>query len=107
MPDCRHALFTIGHTNHSLDAFVDLLKQHSVAAVADVRSQPYSRRLEHFSREWLAAEVDTAGIKYVLLGQELGARRDEMDCYVDGKAVYQRIAEFPNSKEGRARDSNI
>jgi len=103
MSDKRHALFTIGHTNYSLDAFVALLKQHSIAAVVDVRSQPYSRRLDHFNRESLAAELDSAGIKYVFLGQELGARRDEAECYMDGHAAYQRIANLPKFQEGLAR----
>ena len=35
-------LFTIGHSNHELKVFISLLQKHSVTAIADVRSYPYS-----------------------------------------------------------------
>ena len=36
----RHPLFTIGHSNHSIERFLALLRPHGVEAVADVRSRP-------------------------------------------------------------------
>ena len=39
MTASKQTLMTIGHTTHELDAFVAMLKQHGVTAVADVRSQ--------------------------------------------------------------------
>jgi len=96
-------LLTIGHTTHSFDAFVGLLARHGVSCVADVRSHPYSRRLEQFNRESLAAELKTAGIKYIFLGEELGARRAEAECYEDGQAVYRRIATLPRFLAGLER----
>ena len=102
MPSDSTTLLTIGHSSHELVEFVQLLKTHGVTAVADVRSQPYSR-IEHFSRKPLEAALKAEGIEYVFLGRELGARRDEADCYVDGQAAYERIAELPLFKEGLAR----
>ncbi len=100
MSDNRPTLFTIGHSNHAVDEFATLLVPHGVAMVADVRSQPYSRRLEQFNRENLAAELKAAGIQYLFLGQELGARRDEPECYEEGQAVYRRIAKLPSFQKG-------
>ncbi len=88
--NASRTIFTIGHSTHELDAFVQLLRQHEITAVADVRSQPYSR-LEHFSRSALEASLRAEGIAYVFLGRELGARRDEAECYVDDQADYERI----------------
>ena len=34
------ALYTIGHSNHSIDTFLDLLREHGIAVVIDVRSRP-------------------------------------------------------------------
>jgi uncharacterized protein (DUF488 family) len=85
-------LFTIGHSNHSIDAFVALLQQHGITAVADVRSHPYSRYLPHFNKSELEAALQTAKIEYRFLGQELGARPNDPSCYVDGKAPYEKIA---------------
>ena len=85
-------LFTIGHSNHSSEAFIGLLQQHGITALADVRSHPYSRYLPHFTQSSLKAALLNAGIRYVFLGKELGARPNNPDCYVDGKALYERIA---------------
>ena len=35
-----HPIFTIGHSSHEFAAFLKLLQQHGVQAVADVRSSP-------------------------------------------------------------------
>ncbi len=88
-------LWTIGHSNHSIESFVSLLQQHQITAVADVRSHPYSRRLPHFNKAPLQASLAHMGIHYIFLGRELGARPDDLSCYVDGKALYERIAQTP------------
>jgi uncharacterized protein (DUF488 family) len=85
-------LYTIGHSNHDIDTFITLLKQHGVTALADVRSTPYSRYISHFCQRPLKGALQKAGIHYVFLGRELGARPDDERCYVDGKALYERIA---------------
>lgn len=95
-------LFTVGHSTHSIGAFLGLLKQHRVTAVADVRSQPYSR-LDHFNREALSETLKAEGIEYAFMGRELGARRDERECYVNGRADYAKIAELPVFRDGLSR----
>lgn len=93
-------VFTIGHSLHEIEAFIELLRRHDVEAVADVRSSPYSKRLPHFSKNELQSALKAAGIQYVFLGLELGARRNERDCYVDGQAKYERIAKLPAFAQG-------
>ncbi|MCC5829187.1 MAG: DUF488 domain-containing protein [Phycisphaeraceae bacterium] len=82
--------------------FLGLLKQHKVTAIVDVRSQPFSR-LPEYNRDALAAGLKRVGIEYVPLGRELGARRDEPECYVDGRADYERIAQLSRFREGIER----
>ena len=94
-------LFTIGHSNHSIETFIGLLQQHDIDAVADVRSHPYSRYLPHFNKSELQAALKNAGIRYVFLGRELGARPEKPDCYdTTGKAVYDKIAATPEFAAG-------
>lgn len=81
---CREPLFTIGHSSHARGAFLELLGLHRIDAVADVSSQPYSRHYPHFSKQALELSLAEAGVHYVFLGRELGARREERECYVDG-----------------------
>lgn len=96
--DCLYDMqqvFTIGHSSQPIGEFIAALQQHAVEVVADVRSRPYSRRFPHFSRERLQGTLKAAEIGYVFLGRELGARRDELECYVDGQARYDKIATLP------------
>lgn len=85
-------IYTIGHSTHSLATFLSLLTEHRISAVADVRSEPYSRFNPQFDRDALRAGLAQAGISYVFLGRELGARREEAECYLDGVVQYDCIA---------------
>ena len=97
-------LFTIGHSNLSIEAFISLLQQQGITAVADVRSHPYSRYLPHFNKSELKASLLSTGIQYVFLGKELGARPEDLSCYdITGKALYERIANTPLFSEGIQR----
>lgn len=95
-------IFTIGHSNHSPEEFLAHLNRHGITAVADVRSQPYGW-LEHFGRENVSAFLKAAGIEYVFLGRQLGARREEPECYEGDVAVYEKIARLPAFQEGLSR----
>ena len=70
----RRPLFTVGHSNHSIEHFLGLLRRHAIEAVADVRSRPYSRFVPHFGKERLAHELEAHGLGYLFLGRELGGK---------------------------------
>jgi hypothetical protein len=61
-------LFSIGHSNAEINAFINLLRRYEIAALVDTRSQPYSRYNQHFSREQLKHSLEEAGIEYFYLG---------------------------------------
>jgi uncharacterized protein (DUF488 family) len=96
-------LFTIGHSNHSLDHFLGLLRQHGIEAIGDVRSVPHSRYVPHFNPGPLKIALTAAGIAYVYLGKELGARPDDPTCFVDGRVSYERLAQRPLYQVGLER----
>lgn len=85
-------IFTVGHSTHSIEKFIQLLKQYKITAIADVRSAPYSRHFPHFNRELLQNSLKENGIQYVFLGKELGARSEDECCYVDEKVSYSILA---------------
>src|SRR5882757_5521984 len=87
---------TIGHSNHAIDRFVDLLKAGGVEAVVDVRSVPYSRRFPQFGRERLAHSLAAAGILYRYEGAALGGKPK------DG-AGYEDLARRPDFEEALDR----
>lgn len=70
-------LFTVGHSNRSLEGFLDVLRAHRVAWIADVRSAPWSRRHPWFGRDVLEAALAGEGIGYRHL-PELGGMRTEI-----------------------------
>lgn len=96
-------LFTIGHSNRPLAEFLELLRENLVTAIADVRSSPYSRWCPHFSRDALRKSLHESHIEYVFLGEELGARREEPECYRDDVAEYELIAKSPAFARGLER----
>jgi uncharacterized protein (DUF488 family) len=87
-----NGLYTIGHSNHSIERFIELLKLHGITAVGDVRSSPYSKFNPQFNRETLQKVLKENGIAYVFLGQELGPRSEDPSCYVEGRVQYDRLA---------------
>jgi uncharacterized protein (DUF488 family) len=89
--DPRAPILTIGYGLREFGEFVELLRRHGVEYVGDVRSAPYSRRRSEFSREQLDQLLREAGIRYVFLGDTLGGRPDDPDCYdSDGHVDYDR-----------------
>ena len=98
-----HEIYTIGHSTHPLDKFLELLFLHSITAVCDVRSQPYSRLNPQFNRETIKKKLEEQGITYVFLGKELGPRSDDPACYVDGKVQYDRLADTDIFHQGIQR----
>ena len=96
-------VWTIGHSRHSLEALIALLRPHHVTAVADVRSAPYSRFNPQFNRETLSDALESEGIRYVHLGDALGGRSDDPACYEDGRIRYDRVAATDAFKRGLAR----
>lgn len=85
-------VYTIGHSNHTTEHFLALLRAHGVTAIADVRSSPRTQINPDFSQPRLSAVLAAAGFRYVFLGDELGARSKDPDCYEKGRVVYSRLA---------------
>ncbi|HEV2845739.1 MAG TPA: DUF488 domain-containing protein, partial [Thermoanaerobaculia bacterium] len=67
-------VFTLGHSTRAIGEFLDLLREHGVQVLVDVRRFPMSRRHPQFSRDSLAASLQEAGIGY-MHEPDLGGRR--------------------------------
>jgi uncharacterized protein (DUF488 family) len=100
-------IHTIGHSNHSIGQFVSLLLKFGIEIVADVRSTPYSRFNPQFGRDRLQRAMASAGMQYLFLGKELGARSQDPACYdAEGRVSYARLAATDLFRSGieRVRD---
>lgn len=94
-------IYTIGHSNHPLERFLELLEKFSIQVLVDIRSSPFSRFSRHFSQEPLKVAIHNAGAKYLFLGRELGGKPKEPEYYDDdGHTDYARIAQSERFCEG-------
>jgi uncharacterized protein (DUF488 family) len=94
-------IYTIGHSNHPIDKFIDRLRTHEIECLVDVRSAPYSRFSPHFRKQSLEVHLWDAGIRYVYLGDELGGWPGESQG--NRKAAlsdYERMAQEPSYEAG-------
>lgn len=96
-------VYTIGHSNHPIDVFLDLLHCNRIQVLADVRSSPYSRWQPQFNQSDLRASLLGAGLRYEPFCDELGARTSDRSCYDQGRVVYARLANSVPFQKGIAR----
>ncbi len=74
-------IFTIGYGGRDTSDFIALLNQYDIDTLVDVRSQPYSRYAPDFNKERLSAILSRSGIAYQFMGDSLGGRPDDSECY--------------------------
>jgi hypothetical protein len=95
-------ILTIGHSTHPIEKFIELLRQHGIEQLVDIRTIPRSRYNPQFNSAALAKSLEDNGIGYVHL-KELGGlrhpRRDSINtgwrnASFRGYADYMQTAEF-------------
>lgn len=69
--DIRPVL-TIGHSHHSLDEFIQLLKKSGVEILVDIRSRPWNPFISSFSKDRMKMDLYSKGIVYFFMGHRLG-----------------------------------
>jgi uncharacterized protein (DUF488 family) len=98
----RLTVFTIGHSTHPIERFIELLQSNGIQQLLDIRTIPKSRHNPQFNSDALAASLRAAHIRYVHL-KELGglrhARRDSINlgwrnASFRGYADYMETPEF-------------
>jgi uncharacterized protein (DUF488 family) len=103
--DAMRTILTIGHSTHSYEEFLRLLRGAGVTAVADVRSSPFSRHQPQFNKTELKRELKLDKIEYVFLGDELGGRPKDKTLFCEGVADYEKMALTREFKKGLDRIS--
>ena len=94
-------IWTIGHSNHPLETFLDLLAKHRIEVLVDVRSSPYSRYASHFNKAAIEGALLERDIKYLFLGDCLGGRAEGEQFYDEqGYVLYDRLADSPTFRRG-------
>lgn len=95
----RDILYSIGHSNKSIEELISKLQLYDIQFLIDVRSIPYSKYNPQFNREQLKTAINNTGhIIYGYMGDVIGGmpnRQEHNDCYTDGKVDYGKIRIMP------------
>ncbi len=95
------AIYSIGHSDHSMDGFVALLNKHRIGCIVDVRSSPYSKRIPQFNRELLKIDLKERRIDYLYLGDKLGGRYSGPGLLFEDKQVdFEKVRKSRRFIEG-------
>ena len=70
-------LYTVGHSSHTQEAFLQLLQENDVDSIVDVRSVPASKFAPQFNQDALESFLRHHGMTYYFFGHEFGARRTD------------------------------
>ena len=87
-------LYTIGHSNAEISAFLDLLRRHAIDLLVDTRSQPYSRYSPHFSRESLKLALAEAPFYLAGIEQLIGLAEEYRVAYMCSEADYKHCHRY-------------
>lgn len=97
-------IYTIGHSNHEPEAFVELLQHFGINCLVDVRSIPASGRFPQFNKATLSEFLKSKNIQYLHFGKEFGARHTDPALLDDGgKVDFEKVRQTQDFKNGVER----
>lgn len=99
----RTVIYTVGHSNIEFGKFLRLL--NGIEVLVDVRSAPFSKYVPQFNINNIKSELERLGIEYIFLydeyvGNILGGRPRDDECYTNGEVVYKDVMKKRWFKEG-------
>lgn len=100
----KHHLYSIGHGRRPADEFLKLLEENAIDYLIDVRTTPYSRFNPQYNKNTLQALLENHSIKYIHMGEQLGGRPKDPDCYNEkGRVDYSVLSKKDYFLEGIER----
>ena len=85
-------VWTLGHSHHPAELFLERLREHGIEHVVDVRSRPYARHAPQYDRPELEHSLSRAGVSYQWLGDKLGQRPEGKRFYdAEGHTLYNEL----------------
>src|SRR5215213_8109475 len=100
----KPVIYTIGHSTHPIDYFLELLKKYSVNCLVDVRSVAASSYNPQYNKEPLSNFLKHQGITYMHFAEEFGARHADPDLLDEqGNVDFERVRKSSLFKSGLER----
>jgi uncharacterized protein (DUF488 family) len=86
-------VYSIGHSVYPNDFFLSQLRKNEIDCVVDVRSTPFSKYASQYNKDKIREYLKRNGLRYLFMGEELGARRSDLTLYnVDGFVDYEKVS---------------
>ena len=74
-------IFTIEHSTHDIDEFLEILQKHNISVIVDVHSIPYSEYCPQFNKEKLKQTLQKVGLHYRYSEDILGDYQEFPDSF--------------------------
>ncbi len=100
-PSNSGSITTIGHSNRTLEEFIELLRLRHIELLVDLRTVPRSRHNPQFNRETLPGSLAAAGIDYTHMAGLGGLRHPHADSVNSGwrNASFRGYADYMQTPE--------
>ncbi len=100
----KPVIYTVGHSTHKLEYFLELLQEYSVNCLVDVRSIAASGYNPQYNKDPLSNFLKNNQITYLHFAEEFGARHNDPDLLDDeGKVNFEKVRKSWNFKRGVER----
>jgi uncharacterized protein (DUF488 family) len=94
-------VYTVGHSTHDVQFFINMLKKNNISVIVDVRSTPFSKYADQFNKDILKFYLSNQNIAYIHMGNLLGARyTDAKLLFNDGKVNFSEVVKLNSFKIG-------
>ncbi|OCB00247.1 DUF488 family protein [Clostridium beijerinckii] len=85
-------IYTIGHSNYSIEKLIDMLKTYDIDTVVDIRGIPYSKYNVQYNKETIAETLKKEGFIYIYMAKELAAQRQDKNSYnKEGYSDFEKV----------------
>ena len=100
-------IYTIGHSNYTVERLIDMLKHYNINCVVDIRGTPYSKYNIQFDKETIRYTLSKAGFIYIYMAKELAAKRINKESYnEEGYSDFEKVIKEKEFLEGIERLKN-
>lgn len=100
-------IYTIGHSNYTMERLIDMLEYYNINCVVDIRGTPYSKYNIQFDKEAIRYTLTNAGFVYIYMGKELAAKRIRKNSYSnEGYSNFEEVIKEEEFKRGVERLKN-
>lgn len=100
-------IYTIGHSNYTMERLIDMLEYYNINCVVDIRGTPYSKYNIQFDKEAIRYTLTNAGFVYIYMGKELAAKHIRKNSYNnEGYSNFEEVIKEEEFKRGVERLKN-